>query len=46
MQIPFILLSAFATEEDAQYGLEIGAQEILNKPIRVEDFYKIVEKYV
>ena len=46
VSIPFILLSAFATEEDGQHALKIGAQEILSKPIRVEDFYRIVSKYV
>ena len=44
--IPFVLLSAFATEKDAQQAQEIGAQEILSKPIRVEDFYQIIDKYV
>lgn len=46
VSIPFILLSAFATEEDAEYALTIGAQEILRKPIRVEEFYQVISKYV
>lgn len=44
--IPFILLSAFAAEADAQETLALGAQEILDKPIQVDDFYVIVAKYV
>lgn len=45
-QIPVILLSAFVTEEEIRNSHQLEIQEVLSKPIRVEDFYKVVDKYV
>ncbi len=44
--IPVILLSAFVTEDDVRNSHQLDIQEVLSKPIRVEDFYTIVAKYV
>ena len=44
--MPIIALTANAMKEDIEKTNEVGMNEHLNKPIEVENFYKILLKYI
>ncbi|MEQ9116192.1 MAG: response regulator [Rickettsiales bacterium] len=44
--IPVIAITAYVTEDDRQALQKIGCDEYLSKPLPVDDFYKVVSKYI
>ena len=45
-EVPVIMLTARAQEEDKRIGKETGADEYMTKPFEMEDLIKLIEKYL
>jgi len=44
--IPIIMLTARAQEDDKKLGRETGADEYVTKPFEIKDLIKLIEKYL
>ena len=44
--IPIIVMTANAFEEDAKAAIEAGMNAHMAKPIRIESLYEIIEQYL
>jgi DNA-binding NarL/FixJ family response regulator len=44
--IPVVIQTAFGTGPNAKHAIEVGAAEILHKPISIADIKKVLEKYL
>ncbi|MDH5184324.1 MAG: PAS domain S-box protein [Gammaproteobacteria bacterium] len=43
---PVVALSANATQSDIQYGLHAGFDDYLTKPLDIQEFYSVVDRYL
>jgi DNA-binding response OmpR family regulator len=44
--VPFIFMSALATPQDIEKGLELGADGYVTKPFAIDDLLKIIRSYL
>ncbi len=42
--VPFIVMSAFITQLETKFALDLGAKEVFNKPFRYNDLIKSIDK--